>query len=165
MDIIAHWDSIRDVVEKSLKSKRFCSMATVNPDGSPHVAPIGSLILQGPGKAYYFEKFPKRMRENLDQNPRLCVMAVQGGFWPMMKSLFVGRFDSAPGVRLMGRAGARRTPTEDEKRLWLEQIKAFRRLKGYGLLWGEMSHVRDITFDSFEPVRMGVMTRGLWGEA
>jgi hypothetical protein len=163
MDILPHWTVICDVVERTLKTKGFCAMATVNPDGSPHVTPIGSLFLHSPGKAYYFEKFPKVMRRNLDQCPQVCVLAVHGGFWSTMASLFRGRFTTAPGVRLMGRAGEQRPATAEEERLWRERIKAFRWLKGYDLLWGEMSHVRDIRFDSFEPVRVGLMTRGIWG--
>ncbi|QLA17783.1 pyridoxamine 5'-phosphate oxidase family protein [Desulfolutivibrio sulfoxidireducens] len=164
MDVPPHWNTICDVVERALKTKGFCAMATVNPDGSPHVTPIGSLFLHSPGKAYYFEKFPKKMRRNLDQDQRICVLAVHGGFWCSMASLFRGRFDTAPGVRLMGRAGEQRPATEEEERRWRERIKVFRWLKGYDLLWGEMTHVRDICFDSFEPVSVGLMTKGLWGD-
>ncbi len=163
MDIITHWDTICDVFEKTLKTTGFCAMATVNPDGSPHVTPIGSLILHAPGQAYYFEKFPKGMRRNLDQNPQVCVLAAHGGFWSTMASLFRGRYTTAPGVRLLGMAGELRSATEAEERLWLERVKIFRRLKGYDLLWKDMTQVRDIRFDSFEPVRVGLMTRGLWG--
>jgi hypothetical protein len=164
MDVLPHWNTICDVVQRTLKTKGFCAMATVNPDGSPHVTPIGSLFLHTPGQAYYFEKFPKTMRRNLDRNSRVCVLAVHGGFWSTLASLFRGRFTTAPGVRLLGRAGEQRPATEEEERRWRERIKVFRRLKGYDLLWGEMAHVRDIRFDSFEPVSLGLMTKGLWGD-
>lgn len=163
MDITTHWDAICDIFEKTLKTTGFCAMATVNPDGSPHITPIGSLILHAPGQAYYFEKFPKTMRRNLDQDPRVCVLAAHGGFWSTMASLFRGRFATAPGVRLMGMAGEPRPATEAEESLWRKRIKMFRWLKGYDLLWKDMTHVRDIRFDSFEPVRVGLMTKGLWG--
>jgi hypothetical protein len=29
-------------------------------------------------------------------------------------------------------------------------------------MWERMGRVRDITFDSFEPVNLGKMTAGLW---
>jgi len=163
MDIMMHWDAICDVFERTLKTTGFCAMATVNPDGSPHITPIGSLILHAPGQAYYFEKFPKTMRRNIDQDSRVCVLAVRGGFWNTMASLFRGRYTTAPGVRLTGVAGELRPATEAQERLWRERIKMFRWLKGYDLLWKDMAHVRDIRFDSFEPVRVGLMTKGLWG--
>jgi hypothetical protein len=34
--------------------------------------------------------------------------------------------------------------------------------KGHDLLWSRLKYVRDVTFDSFEPVHAGLMTRGLW---
>lgn len=165
MNVLQHWDTIRgSVATKTLVTKRFCAVATVNPDGSPHVTPIGSLFFHEPGKAFYFEEFPAQMRRNLDQDQRVCVLATSGGFWSLLRALFKGRFETAPGVRLMGRAGARRPATEGEIRRWREQVKAFRFLKGYNLLWKNMSHVRDITFDSFEPLRLGLLTQGLWDE-
>ncbi|MEF3695623.1 pyridoxamine 5'-phosphate oxidase family protein [Desulfolutivibrio sp.] len=164
MDVMPHWKVICDVVERTLKTTGFCAMATVNPDGSPHVTPIGSLFLHSPGKAYYFEKFPKVMSRNLKQDQRICVLAVHGGFWRFLAALFRGRYTTAPGVRLIGRVGDQRPATEAEERLWRERIKAFRWFKGYHLIWDEMAQVRDIHFDSFEPVRVGLMTKGLWGD-
>lgn len=165
MDILSHWDLVRTVVEKALETNSFCAMGTVNPDGSPHLTPIGSICLHEPGKGYYLESFPMRMRENLENDPRICVMAVQGGFGYMMKALFTGRFDSAPGVRLLGRAGPRRPVTTEEARRFRDKVKRFRWLKGHDILWKDMAHARDITFESFEPLRLGPMTRGLWGGA
>jgi hypothetical protein len=161
MDVLQHWDAIGKIFNQALGS---CAVATVNPDGSPHVTPIGSLFLQEPGKAFYFEKFPKNMRRNLERDQRVCVMAVTGGLWFIVKALFKGRFDTPPGVRLLGRVSARRMATADEMRRWQEKVKHFRLLKGYNLLWKDMSEVRDITFDSFEPLRLGLMTQGLWAD-
>lgn len=164
MDIQQHWNTIRKVVNQALESNRFCAVATVNPDGSPRVSPIGSLFLDDAGKAFYFEEYPKNMRQNLDQDQRVCVLAVTGGFWYWLKALFRGRFDTPPGVRLMGRAGAKRMATEEELKQWQERIRPFRRFKGYKLLWKDMRYVREITFDAFEPLRLGPMSRGLWEE-
>ncbi|HVN96442.1 MAG TPA: pyridoxamine 5'-phosphate oxidase family protein [Syntrophorhabdaceae bacterium] len=164
MDIQQHWGAIRNVVNKALESNHFCAVATVNPDGSPRVSPIGSLILYETGKAFYFEEFPKNMRLNLDRDQRICVMAVNGGFWHWLKALFKGRFDAPPGVRLTGRAGARRMATQEEVKQWQERVKRFRRFKGYKLLWKDMRYVREVIFDGFEPVHLGLMGEGLWEE-
>ncbi|MBT3255861.1 MAG: pyridoxamine 5'-phosphate oxidase family protein [Deltaproteobacteria bacterium] len=157
-----HWKTIRNIVNQALKTNRFCAVATVNPDGSPRISPIGSLILGEAGKAFYFEEFPKNMRQNLDRDQRICVLAVTGGFLFWLKALFRGRFDALPGLRLMGRAGGRRKATEEEVTQWQKRVRPFRRLKGYKLLWKDMRHVRDVTFDAAEPLRLGPMARGLW---
>jgi uncharacterized protein len=165
MDALQHWTTIREIVDRTLKTTNFCALATINPDGSPHVAPIGSLVLQEGGKGYFFEKFPRTTRNNLEQNQRLCILAAPRGFWSFMKALFLGRFDEAPGVRLMGRAGVRRAATAEETQHWQDQVKQFRifrKLKGYDMLWGGMRDVREITFDAFEPLHLGPMTQGLW---
>ena len=91
MDAVTHWDAICRVFGKTMKTTGFCAMATVNPDGSPHIAPIGSLILHAPGQACYFEKFPVTMRRNLDRDPRVCVLAAYGGFLGTLAALFRGR--------------------------------------------------------------------------
>ena len=162
MDMEQHWRTIRKIVNQALKTNRFCAVATVNPDGSPRVSPIGSLILGQTGKALYFEEFPKNMRQNLDRDQRLCVLAVTGGFWFWLKALFRGRFDAHPGLRLTGHAGARREATKEEVKQWQKRVRPFRRLKGYKLLWKDMRHVREVTFDAVEPLRLGPMARGLW---
>lgn len=162
MDVQRHWQTIRKVVNRALKSHRFCSVATVGPDGFPHVAPIGSLMLGEAGTAVYFEQFVKSTRANLERDERICVLAVAGGFGSWLKALFWGRFDEPSGVRLIGRAGARRRATDREMKQWLARIRPFRGLKGYNLLWKDMRYVREVTFETFEPLRLGAMGRGLW---
>lgn len=168
MDLAQHWTAIRAIVDQTLKTTNHCAVATVNPDGSPHVAPIGSLVLLDAGKGYYFEKFPKATRANLEEDQRLCILAAPRGFLPFIKALFQGRYETPPGVRLVGRAGARRAATAEEVRRWQDQVKPFRlfrSLKGYKLLWGDMRFVREVTFESFEPLHLGPMTNGLWPES
>lgn len=162
MDIQRHWQTIRKIVNQALKSNRFCSVATVGPDGSPHVAPIGSLVMGEAGTAVYFEQFVKSTRTNLDRDERICVLAVAGGFGYWLKALFKGRFDEPSGVRLIGHAGARRMATDQEMKQWLARIRPFRGLRGYNLLWKDMRYVREVTFETFEPLRLGVMGRGVW---
>ncbi len=164
MEIKKNWKTIRKTVINALKTNRFCAIATVNPDGSPRISPIGSLILGAPGKALYFERFPKDMRRNLERDPRICILAVTGGMGYWLKSLYRGRFDSHPGLRLIGRAGTRREATANEKAQWQKRVRPFRKLKGYQLLWKDMPHVRELTFETVEPLRLGPMGRGLWDD-
>lgn len=162
MELEQHWKTICKTVNRALKSNHFCALSTINPDGSPRITPIGSLILEEPGKAFYFEQFPKDMRRNLERDQRICVLAVAGGLGFWLKALFRGHFDSPPGLRLTGRAGVRRQATKREMEQWQERVRPFRRLKGYKLLWKDMRYVRDVTFDAVEPLRLGAMGRGLW---
>jgi len=37
MDMEQHWKTVRKIVNRALKTNRFCAVATVNPDGSPRV--------------------------------------------------------------------------------------------------------------------------------
>ena len=85
-----HWKTIRETVNQALRCNRYCAVATINPDGSPRISPIGSLVLREPGKAVYFEQFPKEMRQNLERDRRVCVLAVSGGFGYWLKALFRG---------------------------------------------------------------------------
>jgi len=168
MDRERKWTTIRAIVDQTLKTTNHCAVATVNPDGSPHVAPIGSLVLLEAGKGYYFEKFPIATRANLEKDQRLCILATPRGFLPFLKALFQGRYETPPGVRLVGRAGIRREATAEEVQRWQDQVRPFRffrSLKGYKLLWGDMRFVREVTFESFEPLRLGPMTHGLWPES
>ena len=165
MEVEKNWKTIRKTVNQALKSSHYCAMATVNPDGSPDVSPIGSLILGLPGKGIYFEQFPRDMRRNLELDRRICVLAVMGGLGYWLKSLYRGRFATLPGLRLTGRAGTRREATTEEQEQWQKRIKPFRRLKGYKLLWKDMRYVRELTFDAIEPLHMGAMTHGPWEDA
>ncbi len=162
MNIQSHWDEIRSIFDEAFKSCFHFAVATVNEDGSPHVTPIGALILRDDCTGYYFDENPVRMKRNLGRNPRLCVMAVNADkiFWG--KSLLEGKFSSAPGVRLTGTAGELREATAEEIEAWHKKVALSRGTKGYKLLWEKMARVRDIKFDSFEPVLTGEMTGGLW---
>ena len=164
MEINGHWEAIRAVFRDAFKSSLHYAIATVNADGTPHVTPIGSLILEADHKGFYCEEYPRTMTKNLENNQRVCVMAVNAGKWYWLRSIFRGRFSKPPGVRLMGTVGERRRATEEETARWLKRVRPLRRFKGYNLLWSNMRTVREITFDSFEPVRAGAMTRGLWGD-
>jgi hypothetical protein len=67
-------------------------------------------------------------------------------------------------MRLRGHAGARRLATEEEQDRWQRKVRRLRFTKGHGLLWGGMTHARDLCFDAFDPIRLGAMTEGLFPE-
>ena len=169
MEIGDNWGMIREVFNEAYKSCFHFAVATVNKDGSPHVTPIGGLFLRDDRTGFYFEEFPSRLPENLKVNPRVCIMAVNADkmFWG--KSLFEGKFPAPPGIRLMGTAGELREAKPEENAMWQKKVgfakcrvqNAKVKMKGYKIMWEGMSHVRDIKFDSFEPVYLSEMTAGL----
>jgi len=161
MEIGDHWTEIQKIFEEGFKSCFHYAVATVNPDGSPHVTPIGGLYLRDDKTGFYFEEFPSRLPENLKHNPRLCVMAINADklFWG--RALMDGKFPSPPGVRLLGTAGQAREGTQQEKDLFQKRMGFARPMKGYKLMWEGMHRVRDTNFDAYEPIELGAMMAGL----
>ena len=157
-----HWQIIRELFKSTFNTTGHFSLATVNQDGLPHVTPIGSIVLRDDKTGFYCEGFSRNIPLNLQTNPRVCIMAVNAGKFFWLKSIFRGRFDTPPGVRLMGRAGEKRKGIDWELAQWQKRVKIFKKFKGYDLLWKDLTDVRDIYFDAFEPVQAGVMTRHLW---
>jgi hypothetical protein len=162
MDINGHWERIRKVFRDAFRSSLHYAVATVNEDGTPHITPIGSIVLQDGNRGFYCEEYPRKLPRNLKVNQRVCILAVNSSKWYWVKSLFLGKFSSPPGVRLMGRAGERRKATDEEMGAWLRRIRPLRWFKGYDLLWSNMHYIREITFDAFEPIQSGKMTKDLW---
>jgi uncharacterized protein len=163
MDIGEHWEAIRAIFDEARDSCMHFAVATVSEDGSPHVAPIGALFLRDNKTGFYFDQFAVTTSKNANRNPRVCILAVNSTrvFW--QQSLFAGKFPSPPAIRLLGTLGAKRDGTDQEIAVWQERVMATRGTKGHEVLWKEMRTVRDIFFDSFEPVSCGAMTQGLWG--
>ena len=153
------WATASRVFKRAFRSSFHYSIATVDVDGAPRVTPIGSVMLTEPGRGIFFDVFASHLSQNLDNDPRVCVMAVDTTkrFW--LTSLTRGRFDRPPALRLAGTAGPRRTPTTEEQQRWLRRVRSVRRLKGHALLWGNLTHVRDLQFEEAIPVRLGAMTR------
>ena len=162
MKIGEHWKTIQKLFQDAYDSSTHYAVATVKEDGTPHITPIGSLILRDDHTGYYFEEFPDGLPKNLKKNQRVCVLAINSSksFW--LKSFIRGKFPTPPGVRLWGNAGKKRLATPDELKEWHKRIEKAKPLKGYDLLWKDMKYVRDITFNSFEPVNCGEMTARTW---
>jgi len=163
MEIGGHWTAIRNIFDEAFKSGLHFAVASVGEDGAPHVTPIGALILRDDRTGFYFEEHPVRLPRHLSANPRVSILAVNADkvFWGT--ALAAGKFLAPPAVRLSGTAGRPRQATPEEIALWRKKIAGLEGLKGYSLLWGHFSTVRDIAFDAFAPVEMGEMTNGLWG--
>ncbi len=157
--LIEAWPRIVQVFRRT----PYVSIASVNEDGSPHVSPIGSVLLDyREPKGVFLQRFTTALPKNLDREERVTLMAVDAGAGLWLRGLFQGRFSKPPGVRLSGRATGSRPSTEAERARFHRRVKAVRWLKGHDLLWGDLSMARELQFDSFKPVILGAMTKGLW---
>lgn len=155
------WAMARKIFQRALRTSLHYAMATVGEDGRPHLTPIGSVLLNDHGRGIFFDIFSSQLSQNLDRDPRVCVMAVDSGkgFW--LASLARGRFTAPPALRLTATAGRRRPATPTEQQRWLRRVRPVRRLKGHQLLWRNLTHVRDLTFHTALPVHLGAMTKHL----
>ncbi|UGT42576.1 pyridoxamine 5'-phosphate oxidase family protein [Nocardia yamanashiensis] len=162
MKLDENWDQIRDVVSRGKRSTGHFAIASVDSRGRPHVTPVGTFFLRDDLTGFYFEQYTSTLAQHLNANPQVCVMAVDRSSWFWLRSLLEGRFSAPPGVRLYGTAGARRLATAAELELVAKTVKPARWLKGGRLLWSDFSHVRDISFTEFRPVRYPVMMSHLW---
>lgn len=161
MDIVSNWKNIRKHFNNSFKSNFHVSIASVDEHGTPTVTPIGSLFLNNDQSGFYFEKFPSKLPEHARANINICVLAVNSNTWLWIRSLFIGRFQTYPAIKLYGQLGKRRTATENEVRRLRRRMRYTRGLSGNTYLWGKMDTVRDITFFRAEKIRLGRMTQDL----
>jgi uncharacterized protein len=160
---LQEWRVIRRIHREAFRSSFHFAIASVDPEGGPHITPIGSLLLLEPGRGIYFEEFTRRLPTHLQTDDRICVLAVNSSRWTWIRALATGRFATPPSIRLSGRAGERREATADELELLDRRLGRLRPLKGYRLLWGGMRTVRELQFDGMGPIHLGEMTEGHWG--
>ncbi|AJY76876.1 pyridoxamine 5'-phosphate oxidase family protein [Paenibacillus beijingensis] len=154
-----HWNTWRDVASRSFGF----SFATVNPDGTPHITPIGSLILsKDQPKGLYFPIFTSQMAQNHEHNNRVCILAVNSSKWFLLRSFLFRKFKTPPGVRLSGTVGEKRIATEDEIQSLKENLGLLGRFIKVGPGGLNIKYVRDIHFDSVKPVSVGKLTKGLF---
>lgn len=156
------WRIAREVFARSCRTSMHYAVATVNPDGSPHVTPIGSLVLLENGTGLFFDGYLGATARNLSKDDRVCVLAVHTSRLGWLKALIAGRFDAPPALRLAGVAGDKRPATPAEAELFLRRVRPLRWFKGHDMLWSKLHFVREVTFDTAYPVRAGGMTAGLW---
>jgi uncharacterized protein len=156
------WNAVTDLFTRSFASSLYVSFGTVNPDGSPHVTPIGSLVLLDNGTGVFFDGYLGHTERNVRHNPRISVLAVDTAKHRWLRALATGRFPVLPGIRLVGVVGPRRLATPEEQDRFRRRVRWLRRFKGHDLLWKDLRFVHDVTFEAARPIRAGVMTKGLW---
>src|SRR5690606_30306879 len=135
---------------------------TINPDGTPHMTPVGTVFLRDDQTGYFFDHYAETLGKNIDRNSNVCIMAVNCGrlFW--LRSLLTGRFVSPPGVRLYGKVGPIREATVEDVAKIEKPVNASKWMKGARMLYNDFSHVREIEFTSYNPVTYAVMMDGMW---
>ncbi len=156
------WLGICQTVNRGLGSSLHCSLATINQDGSPHLAPIGSVRLFESGPQHhglFFELFATTQAKNLERDPRFALLAVDNSLEFWIDSMTEGSFGQPPGIRLAGAAGVRRLATKEEIKHFQRFTKPLSHLKGHDMLWGNTKWVRELHFDQVDPLRVGPMTR------
>ena len=158
MDLRNNLPEIRRHFNVSSASSFHVSIASVNPDGSPWVTPIGSFLLKKNGIGIYFEMFPTTMPNNFKQNNQVVVMGVNSGFWFWLSSVFRGKFKRPPALRLIGKVGELRDPTEEEVKKISRRFDPLKGTKGHKIMWSTIGKIREIHFDHVAEVRIGKMT-------
>jgi hypothetical protein len=153
-----HWNELKPLAGRVFGSSLHFAISTINPDGTPHVTPIGSLILTDPGKAYFFEVFTQKLPRNLDIGSPVAVLGVISSSQLWLRSLLTGRFSCPPAFRLLGEAGQRRASTPEERARWRRKVRLVKWTRGNELLWGNLDVVRELHFHTVQPVEMGRMT-------
>lgn len=162
MTLKGEWKQVKSVLERGQASAVYCSIATINPDGTPHITPVGTVFLRGDQTGYFFDHYARALGENIDHNPNVCVMAVNSGRFFWLRSLLSGRFISPPGVRLYGKVGPLREATTDEIAKIESRVRPSMWMKGARLLWTDFTHVRDVEFTRYKPVTYPVMMENMW---
>jgi hypothetical protein len=158
MDLIRSWTDIRKHFNQSFRTNFHVSVASVDKDNNPTVTPIGSLFLNNNQTGFYFEKYPTKLPKNVKFNKNVCVLGVNSNTWFWLTSLFRGKFNGYPAIKLYGQLGDRRKATDIEIKRLNTRMKITKWLKGNKYLWGNMEYVRDITFSKAEKINLGKMT-------
>ena len=124
------WKNIQRIFKLAQKASIHASIATVDQYGQPNITPIGTVFLNDNQTAYFFDTFTERLGENLSQNSKACIQAVNSGklFW--LISLIQGNFSDYPGVRLYVEIGDLRPATEQEKLAVEQRVKPLQWTKG-----------------------------------
>jgi hypothetical protein len=159
MDIINNWEEIRVHFKKSFQSNFHVSIASITSENMPTVTPIGSLFLNDDQSGFYFERFPTKLPMYSKINKKICALAVNSNRWFWINSLFKGKFNAYPGIKLYGELGLIREASKSEIKRLNRRMKMTKRLKGHKYLWGSMTMVRELSFTKAEKINLGEMTK------
>lgn len=134
----------------------YVSIASVTPDGWPHLAPVGSMMLGEPGQAILFQKYLRQSPRNWAHEERICIMGVNSSRWLWARALLLGRFPQPPGFRVQARViGPPRAARPEEIKRFQRRVGLLRYTPGGHALWGKMSVVRDLRLEKFLPLQIG----------
>ena len=142
------WQHIGKVMNDAQKAAMHCSIATVDAQLQPTITPIGTLFLRENQSGFFFDTYTESLQQNLPQNSKACIQAVNSSrlFW--LKSLFKGQFSDYPGVRLYVEIGDLRLANAEELAQISRRIQILKWTKGSQLIWSDFTHVRDFTVQS-----------------
>ena len=149
----------KEKVKPLFSQALYCSVATVNEQGIPHVTPIGSVVLKDKANGWFFQKFTKNIPENANNCEFATIMAVNAGRWFWLKSLLKGSFKEPPAMRILVKLGQVRPATTEEGEKFKRRVNLFKRTKGYDMMWKDMSHIREFEIIEYKPVFIGQMTK------
>ena len=137
------WQHIGKVMNDAQKAAMHCSIATVDAQLQPTITPIGTLFLRENQSGFFFDTYTESLQQNLPQNSKACIQAVNSSrlFW--LKSLFKGQFSDYPGVRLYVEIGDLRLANAEELAQISRRIQSLKWTKGSQLIWSDFTHVRD----------------------
>lgn len=149
------WSEVRSHFRKCQVLNLQHAIASVDDRGRPKITPIGTIFLNSDQTGFFFEEYASSLAKYKEINPNIALLAVNTGKLYWLKSLFFGRFKGTPAIKVYGRLGERRKATADELKRLDRRLGFGKRLKGYDLLWQDMTMVRELIFDEFEIVQFG----------
>jgi uncharacterized protein len=162
MDLEKNWPQVLRILNDAKRTCKHFAIATVDPNGNPHVTPIGHAFFRDDMTGFYFDAYSRAMPRHFAANNRICLMAVNSSSWFWLRSLVAARFATPPGIRIFGTVSEQRDATQAEVQRLSASIRTTQRLRGHNLLWGSLNRVRDMRFTSLLPVEYPVMCDGLW---
>ncbi len=161
MDLKSNWKEIKRHFEKCFRTNFHVAIASVDKENNPTVTPIGSLFLNNNCTGFYFEKFTTKLAMNAEKNKNICILGVNTNTWFWVISLFKGKFNNYPAIKLFGRLGKRREATKIEIERLKRRVIKTKGLKGHTYLWSNMEYIREVEFHFAEKINLGTMTTDL----
>lgn len=152
-----NWQQIIKTISTAQRASMHCSIATVDQLGQPNITPIGTVFLKNNQTGFFFDTYSESFKENIPNNSKACLQAVniKRFFW--LKSMILGKFSDFPGVRLNIEISELRIATAEELAMIEQRIKPLSWTKGSQLIWSSFTHVRDFNVTGFKWVQYPTM--------